>query len=132
MSVPATTGPELSRRQVYAFIALTDLPMPKQIHFRRPWADGRTAMTLIFDNSADLLAWTRLLSDADDAQLSKGILVADDTEIAYTEYVDWGGYHIMLQGDDPIATDPAVDDATRERLEQLVDGPAAAEGGDRA
>lgn len=112
---------ELSRRAVLAFIALADLPMPKEVQFRRPWADGRIALTVEFDDSTTMLAWLELWGGSRE-KVRPPTPVRDGELLAWTGYADWGGYSIMLSADDPApAVDAALDDTTRQQLQELVD-----------
>lgn len=110
---------ELSRREVYAFIALADEPPPSEIHFREA-----NAISLSFDTHAQLRVWNALLGgDKIDTDTTPS---ADGERVLLSHFLEWRGYGVNLWSAEPVGgPDEPVDDPVRERLRQLLDGGTA-------
>jgi hypothetical protein len=96
------------RREFYAAVALTDLPMPEQVSFE----PGH--VRLVFDSIAACTAW---------AQAYGVDLVAwqDDREANAHGYGTFADRRVCLLGRDPVpVSEPLPTGATRDRLVALT------------
>ncbi|MDQ7910211.1 hypothetical protein RB614_37520 [Phytohabitans sp. ZYX-F-186] len=104
-----TTDQNSGRREFYAAVALTDLPMPERVSFE----PGH--VRLVFDTIAACTAWAQAFGvelvtwqDADRTGHVHG-------------YGDFVGRRVCLMGRDlPPVSEPALTGATRVRLEALT------------
>ncbi len=138
----------LTRRQVLAFITLTDAPVPEQINFLSH--DEGKSLHLAFNRGSEVHAWAAVLAEPADVLWLANGKPTTDGRFYYNAAMDWHGYRVSLSALDKPGTDrgPAgelyedVVDALQDLVEQdfpeegprdqaLVDeaeaGPAAAD-----
>lgn len=123
------SAPELSRRQVLAFIALADAPLPTVVTFRD---DNDNGIDLTFHGpgaGAGLKIWMKLVGSDADALNGVPKPTQDGTRLMSYSLTggDIGGHHVSMWAFEPApvaASDAPVDEGTRQQLEQLVDETA--------
>jgi len=103
-----TTDQNTGRREFYAAVALTDLPMPERLSFE----PGH--VRLVFDTVAACAAWARAFGvDLTTWQ--------DDIGHHVHGYGTFAGHKVTLLGCDlPPLPEPALTGATRDRLMALT------------
>lgn len=101
-------SPDLNRREFYAAVALTDLPMPERVSFEPGY------VRLVFDTLAAGTAW----ADAYGVDLAHW---RDGDTAKAGGYGMFAGWRISLlaRGPAPVS-EPALTGATRARLEALT------------
>ena len=114
-SLPQAPG----RRAVLAFIALADAPMPEEISFRvHPDPKIGHCLDLKLDSGADLLIWSEFLGC--DQRWNRRHLNTNGNTWINTGHLSASGWVVALTAYDDAQPTTALDDDTREQLEQLV------------
>jgi len=104
------TDQSTGRREFYAAMALTDLPMPQRITIE---ADH---VRLIFDSIAAIAAWAYAFGVEIHSRYD-----ADDAQAVASGWGTFAGRGVWLCGREPApAPEPALTGATRERLVVLT------------
>lgn len=120
------SAPELSRRQVLAFIALADAPVPTIVNLR----DGDDIELAFYGPGAteNLRIWLKLLGGTP-SLTGRPSLSADGKDLVSFSLNggDIGGHRVVMWAHEPATVrtpDAPVDEGTRQQLEQLVDETA--------
>lgn len=123
------SAPELNRRQVLAFIALTDAAPPWEVRF----GEGRRRLSLSFDTHEQLRAWNDILGGEPVSDTHN--LSTDGKKSLLSHGLTWRGYQVLLWSSQP-AVDEPIEEPTASVLRELVDdadeAEAAAEAGDES
>ncbi len=107
-----------TRREVYAFIALTDAVPPQEITFRKH------GFSMSFDTHAQLAAWNAILGgDQITDEPSPG---RDGKTTLRSHTLVWRGHHVLLWPAEPVGVpDASLGEPTASVLRELVRGPRA-------
>ena len=100
-----------SRREVLAFIALQDLPMPRVVTVYP------TILCLRFDSVADGQTWSRFFGGRTTTYLNK-----DGRTYLDEGVIKWRGYSVQLQASDKTAVDAELDEDTTTALREIAGG----------
>jgi hypothetical protein len=111
----------VNRREIYARITLVDgVPSPKEITlYEAGVVASEPAIVLVFDTLGEGVRWVEWLGGSPVLHLNP-----DGYTYLRHEPIEWLGCDVRIHAHqklDDVA--PALDEATRERLEQLVDEP---------
>jgi hypothetical protein len=112
----------VNRREIYARITLVDgLPSPCKITL---YAAGVVAtmpcITLVFDTLDEGAQWVERLGGSPELRLN-----SDGYTYLRHGLIEWLGCDVLIHAHQKLDDGPALDEATREQLQQLVDGFAS-------
>jgi hypothetical protein len=107
-----------TRREVLAFIALQDLPMPSMVHFHT----GGVGVGLTFDSIAVLADWVILFSGHELTDY-RSRFTEDSTGrpmLGANSGADWRGRHLYMNANDYVDAEPLAED-TASKLREIAE-----------
>jgi hypothetical protein len=109
--IEMTTDQPASRREVLAFIALQDLPMPRETRFQ-----GHI-LALRLDSVADGQAWSRFLGGETTTYVN-----TDGRTYLDEGVIKWRGFSVLLHASDKAAVNSELDEDTTAALREIAGG----------